>query len=352
MLEWLSLYGLFFAKVFTIVAGIIITFGAILALGGRQSKPAAGSVSITKLNDEFEERKEQLQATLLDKSALKALQKEKAKAEKLLSKENKKNKKNKNAESNSKPRAFVLDFDGDMKASEAEGLAHKVNSILSISQPTDEIIVRLESPGGVVHGYGLAASQLKRIPDNKLKLTICVDKVAASGGYMMACVADRIIAAPFAIIGSIGVVAQLPNFNRLLKKHDIDYDIYTAGEYKRTVTMLGENTEAGKKKLTEDLLQTHELFKDMIKENRPDLDVASVATGEIWYGQQAIEKGLIDQVGTSDDYIMTLMPDYDLYKIDYRKKEKLSQRLGLGIGSALERAFVKFLEGMSQITGK
>ncbi|MEM8594775.1 MAG: protease SohB, partial [Pseudomonadota bacterium] len=249
-----------------------------------------------------------------------------------------------------KPRAFVIDFEGDVQASGTDALTKKVNSVLSVSDANDEVIVRVESPGGVVHGYGLAASQLKRITDNELKLTVCVDKVAASGGYMMACVADNIIAAPFAIIGSIGVVASLPNFNKLLKKHDIDYDIYTAGEYKRTVTMLGENTEEGKKKLNEDLLQTHELFKNMISANRPELDIASVATGEIWYGQQAIDKGLVDAVGTSDAHLMKLLPTHDIFMIDYKKKETLTERLGLSISAAMERSVSNILNRASNIT--
>ena len=108
--------------------------------------------------------------------------------------------------------------------------------------------------------YGLAASQMQRIRDKKLKLTVCVDKVAASGGYMMAVVADKIIAAPFAVLGSIGVLAQVPNFHRLLKKHDVDFEMLTAGKYKRTLTMFGENTDKGREKFQEDIEDTHVLF--------------------------------------------------------------------------------------------
>ncbi len=184
-------------------------------------------------------------------------------------------------------RLYVLNFDGDIRASATDNLREEITAVLNQSTEGDEVLVKVESPGGLVHGYGLAASQLRRIRDAEVPLTIAVDKVAASGGYMMACVADRIIAAPFAVLGSIGVLAQVPNFHRLLKKHDIDFELFTAGEYKRTVTMFGENTEKGREKFTEDLEETHDLFKDFVSENRPQLDIARVATGEVWYGTRS-----------------------------------------------------------------
>ena len=130
-------------------------------------------------------------------------------------------------------------------------------------------MVRLESGGGLVHGYGLAAAQLVRLKDAGLTLTVCVDKVAASGGYMMACVADKVVAAPFAVIGSIGVVSQLPNFHKWLKNHDVDYEMFTAGDYKRTVTVFGENDAEDRAKYQEELEQTHALFKHFVNTYRP-----------------------------------------------------------------------------------
>jgi serine protease SohB len=203
------------------------------------------------------------------------------------------------------------------------------------------MLVRVESPGGMVHGYGLAASQLRRIRDAEVPLTIAVDKVAASGGYMMACVANRIVAAPFAVIGSIGVLAQLPNFHRLLKKNDIDFELFTAGEYKRTVTMFGENTDKGREKFSEELEETHELFKQFVTTNRPEVDIDKVATGEIWYGQKAVEKGLVDELQTSDALVQGYLADWDVFEVKFVHKKNWQEKLGLAAEGALERAFLK-----------
>ena len=227
-------------------------------------------------------------------------------------------------------RVFLLDFKGDVQASAVDTLREEITLILSMARAgKDQVVVRLESPGGLVHGYGLAAAQLARLREAGFKLTICVDKVAASGGYMMACLADKIVAAPFAVVGSIGVVAQLPNFNKLLKQHNIDFDVYTAGEYKRTVAVFGENSEEGKEKFESELQQTHALFKHFVEKYRPQLDVSKVATGEHWYGEDAISLKLVDQLQTSDGYIMSLLPTYDVYLIESRHKPTLAEKLGL-----------------------
>ena len=225
---------------------------------------------------------------------------------------------------------YVLDFKGDMAASAVENLREEITLILSTAKAgRDRIIVRLESPGGMVHGYGLAAAQLVRLREAGFHVTICVDKVAASGGYMMACIANEVISAPFAIVGSIGVVAQVPNFNRLLKENKIDFELYTAGQYKRTVTMFGENTEEGKTKFEEELQQTHALFKHFVEKYRPQLNVEKVATGEHWYGQDALDLNLVDKLQTSDEYLLGLLPQHDVYLIQTRKKPTLGEKLGL-----------------------
>ena len=225
---------------------------------------------------------------------------------------------------------YVLDFKGDMAASAVENLREEITLILATAKAgRDRVVVRLESPGGMVHGYGLAAAQLVRLRDAGFHLTICVDKVAASGGYMMACIANEIISAPFAIVGSIGVVAQVPNFNRLLKQHNIDFELYTAGQYKRTVTMFGENTEEGKAKFEEELQQTHSLFKHFVEKYRPQLNVEKVATGEHWYGQDASDLNLVDKLQTSDEYLLGLLPQHDVYVIETRCKPTLGEKLGL-----------------------
>ena len=225
---------------------------------------------------------------------------------------------------------YVLDFKGDMAASAVEGLREEITLILATAKAgRDRVVVRLESPGGMVHGYGLAAAQLVRLREAGFHLTICVDKVAASGGYMMACIANEIISAPFAIVGSIGVVAQVPNFNRLLKDNKIDFELYTAGQYKRTVTMFGENTEEGKAKFEEELQQTHALFKHFVEKYRPQLNIEKVATGEHWYGRDALDLNLVDKLQTSDEYLLNLLPQHDIYSIQTRKKPTLGEKLGL-----------------------
>ena len=225
---------------------------------------------------------------------------------------------------------YVLDFKGDVQASAVDTIREEITLILATAKAGhDRVVVRLESPGGMVHGYGLAAAQLVRLRDAGFNVTICVDKVAASGGYMMACIANEIISAPFAVVGSIGVVAQVPNFNRLLRQHNVDFELYTAGEYKRTVTMFGENTPEGKAKFEEELQQTHSLFKHFVEKYRPQLDVAKVATGEHWYGEDARELNLVDKLQTSDEYLLSLLPKHDVYVINTRKRPTFGEKLGL-----------------------
>jgi serine protease SohB len=231
----------------------------------------------------------------------------------------------------------VIDFKGDLKASAVPSLREEVSAILDVATDSDDVIVRLENHGGVVHEHGLAASQLARIRDAGISLTVCVDKVAASGGYLMACVASKIYAAPFAILGSIGVLAQIPNFNRLLDSHGVDFEQVTAGKYKRTVTMFGQNTDADRAKLKEELEDVHALFKSAVSRYRPALDLDKVATGEHWYGSRALELGLADEIRTSDEVIAGLVGDRDLYHVAYRIKQPLQKRLMANIDSAIEK---------------
>lgn len=293
-MEFLYEYGLFLAKTITFVVAFIAIVVTITATAVKQ-KTKKGELEITDLSEHFEEVEEDVIHHLLTKEELK----EKAKQDKKAEKEKKKQK----PEDEKKSRLFVLDFNGSIDAKEVSGLREEVTALLTVVTPDDEVFVRLESGGGMVHGYGLAASQLDRIRQKDIPLTVAVDKVAASGGYMMACVANKILSAPFAIVGSIGVIAQIPNFNKLLKKNDIDYEQLTAGEFKRTLTMFGENTDAGRAKFIEELEETHVLFKDFVREHRPSLDIDKVATGEHWFGLKAKELGLVDEIQTSDDYL-------------------------------------------------
>ncbi len=348
-MEFFGEYGVFLAKVVTLVIAILVVVGSLIAMGMKQKKQPHGHLEITHLNDEIERMAEALKDATEDKAMSKQQHKEKKKLLKEKAKEDKKKAKNK-GQIDSKKRVYVLDFDGDIKASEVDNLREEITTVLSVINPErDEVVLTLSSGGGMVHAYGLASSQVKRIKDKGVPLTVCVDKVAASGGYMMACVADKILAAPFAVMGSIGVVAQLPNFHRLLKKHDIDYETLTAGEYKRTLTMFGENTDKGREKFTEDLEDTHELFKEFVKENRPQLDIESIATGEVWFGQRALEKNLVDELKTSDEYLVDSCQDADVYLVSYEFKKTLQERFSLGMHSTIDRLLLTWWDRLQKM---
>ena len=273
-------------------------------------------IRISHLNARINEQRKKIAQTTASKLELLQLSQQMAREARARKKNNQK--------------IYVLDFKGDTAASAVEQLREEITLILATAKAgRDRVVVRLESPGGMVHGYGLAAAQLVRLRDAGFHLTICVDKVAASGGYMMACIGSEIVSAPFAILGSIGVVAQVPNFNRLLKEKNIDFEMYTAGEYKRTVTMFGENTEAGKAKFEEELQQTHVLFKHFVEKYRPQLNVEKVATGEHWYGEDALALNLVDKLQTSDEYLLSLLPKHDVYVINTRKRPTFGEKLGL-----------------------
>ncbi len=327
MLEYLAEYGLFLAKAITIVAAILAIAGSLVSLAMRQKQNSSKQLEITHLNKQFKEMEKTLCAATLSEVGMKQKLKAEKKQAKLDAKAEKKANKGAKDDSPGQKRLFVLDFEGDMKASNVESMRQEISALLTIAGESDEVLVRLESAGGTVHGYGLGASQLKRIRDRNIPLTVAVDKVAASGGYMMACVANQIIAAPFAILGSIGVLAQMPNLNRLLKRHDVDYEQLYAGEYKRTLTLFGENTDKGRAKMQADLEETHQLFKEFVKSQRPGLDIDRVATGEHWLGTRALELGLVDALVTSDDYLMSMNRDAEILQIEYSEKKTLMEKM-------------------------
>ncbi|EGK4155502.1 TPA: protease SohB [Escherichia coli] len=336
-MELLSEYGLFLAKIVTVVLAIA-AIAAIIVNVAQRNKRQRGELRVNNLSEQYKEMKEELAAALMDSHQQKQwhkAQKKKHKQEAKAAKAAKAKAKLGEVATDSKPRVWVLDFKGSMDAHEVNSLREEITAVLAAFKPQDQVVLRLESPGGMVHGYGLAASQLQRLRDKNIPLTVTVDKVAASGGYMMACVADKIVSAPFAIVGSIGVVAQMPNFNRFLKSKDIDIELHTAGQYKRTLTLLGENTEEGREKFREELNETHQLFKDFVKRMRPSLDIEQVATGEHWYGQQAVEKGLVDEINTSDEVILSLMEGREVVNVRYMQRKRLIDRF---TGSAAESA--------------
>ncbi|WP_223422976.1 protease SohB [Alcanivorax limicola] len=343
MIELLTEYGLFLAKVATLVFAILFVIGGIVDAAARQrgaQNSDAGDIRVRHLNEELDDLRDSVRDAVLPEAERKAARKRERKEEKARQKAAKKAGA---MAADHKPRVFVLDFDGDVQASAVESLRREISAVLETADKKDEIVVRLESPGGLVHAYGLASSQLKRVRNQGIRLTVCVDKVAASGGYMMACIADRIVAAPFAIVGSVGVVAQIPNFHRLLEKNDIDVELMTAGEYKRTLTMFGENTDQDREKFQEELEDTHVLFKDFVREHRRNLDIDKIATGEHWFGIRAKDIGLVDELQTSDEYLLARCKDAEVYEVSWNIRQKLAERLGLafetGLGRVVEHWF-------------
>ena len=338
-MEFLAEYGLFLAKVVTAIVGFGLLV-AIITSAGQKNRQGTdkGELEITPLNDQYDEISKVMSTALLDPKSKKA----EAKRRKALKKQAKAEQKKSPEEVVEQKRVFVVKFNGNVSASAVTNLREEITAILTQAKSEDEVVVKLESSGGMVHSYGLASSQLDRLRKKGIPITVCVDKVAASGGYMMACVGDKILAAPFTVIGSIGVVAQLPNFHRLLKKNDIDFELLTAGEHKRTLTVFGENTEQGREKFIQDLQDTHQLFKSYVLERRPKIDIDKVATGDVWFGSRALELSLVDELMTSDEYLTHQAKESKLYEINYVQKKKLPQRLGIAAEQSADRLISKW----------
>ena len=305
-----------------------------IVIGSSKSKnPSKGSLIVKNLSKKYEDMGTAIRSSQLNPKELKKYIKEIQKKQKADDKKPSK-----------EDSVYVLNFNGDIQASEVAKLKHEINAILLSDTKCKEVVIKVESGGGSAYAYGLCAAELKRLVDNKIKLTVCIDKVAASGGYLMSCVASKIIAAPWAIVGSIGVIAQLPNFHRLLKKNSIDFEMHTAGEFKRTLTTLGENTEEGRKKFKSELEDLHVIFKDFVKEQRPQVDTKIVATGEVWQGKKAIEVGLIDALSTSDDYLVRLSKKLKLFEIEYVEKKNLTERFAISTQLLIEKSIFKFYD--------
>ncbi|VFP87952.1 protease SohB [Candidatus Erwinia haradaeae] len=322
----LSLYGLFLAKILTVVVSISVLVVIITNLTKRNNS-STGKLQLIRLDEKYTEIQNKMRLAKMTSSQKKIWKKELNKQKQKEEKINKKQNRSKNYQNKQKPTLYVLDFQGSLDAREVSSLRKEISAVLAVAERGDEVLLRLESPGGLVHGYGLAAFQLQRLRNKDIPLIVSIDKIATSGGYMMACVASHIIAAPFSLIGSIGVVAQIPNFNRLLKRNEIDLELHTAGKYKRTLTLFGENSEEGREKFREDLNQTYLLFKQFVHEMRPKLDIETVSNGAHWYGTQALEKGLIDEISTSDDLIINKMTQYQILSVCYTRHQRVIDRL-------------------------
>lgn len=329
MTEFFLNYGLFLAKTVTIVTAIVAVMVFAIGMAGRKQVDKKETLEVKKVNKRYDDMAKAMNVGMLAKEKLKIFLKKEKERLKVAMKDNK--------DEDTRKRIFVLNFHGDIRASAVASLREEITAILTVASADDEVFLRLESGGGVVHSYGLAASQLMRLREKNIPLTVSVDKVAASGGYMMACVGHRIIAAPFSIIGSIGVIAQVPNFHKVLKKHDVELDQFTAGEFKRTVTMFGENTDEAKSKFRDEIEDIHVLFKDFIVQHRPDVDIAKVSTGESWPGTRALERDLVDELKTSDDYLLEQCQHADIYEIKYVSKKSLLERIGIHVQQLVDK---------------
>ena len=332
MMDLLVAYGFFLLKVITVLLVILIPILMISSSTKHRKETDKGRIIVKNLSDKLEEIGVTLKSAEMDPKAYKSFLKER----------NKKKKK----ENKGKPKeiVYVLDFKGDIQASAVGKLKQEINAIIASQVKCKEVVVKVESGGGSAYAYGLCAAELKRLVDNKIKLTVCIDKMAASGGYLMSCVATKIVAAPWAIVGSIGVIAQLPNFHKLLKKLDIDIEMHTAGKFKRTLTTLGKNTKQGREKFISELEDLHVVFKDFVKENRSKIQVAKVSTGEVWQGEKAKKLGLIDEIGTSDDYLLKLASKFKLLEIQYFEKKPFTARIGSAAEVIVEKGIYKILD--------
>ena len=332
MIDLLIAYGFFLLKIITVLIVILIPILLITSSTKNRKETDKGRIIVKNLSNKLEEIGVTLKSAEMDPIAYKNFLKERKK------------KKKKEVKGKSKEIVYVLDFKGDIQASAVGKLKQEINAIIASQVKCKEVVIKVESGGGSAYAYGLCAAELKRLVDNKIKLTVCIDKIAASGGYLMSCVATKIVAAPWAIVGSIGVIAQLPNFHRLLKKLDTDIEMHTAGKFKRTLTTLGENTKQGREKFISELEDLHVVFKDFVKENRSKIQVAKVATGEVWQGDKAKKLGLIDEIGTSDDYLLKLASKFKLLEIQYFEKKPFTARIGSAAEVIVEKGVYKILD--------
>ncbi|UYF98410.1 MULTISPECIES: protease SohB [unclassified Halomonas] len=342
MSEWTAEIGTFLVQ--SVILTLLVLLAGFLLMRGKRGGERGASLKVESLNDQRRARNRRLKVNATAQGARKKLIKQLRREEKERQKTAKK------SEEGAAARLWVLDFHGDIKASRTEQFAEEVSAVIEVAGAQDEAVIRLESGGGLVHAYGLAAAQLDRLREAGITTTVCIDKVAASGGYMMACTAHHIKAAPFAVIGSIGVVAQVPNIHRLLKRNDIDVEMLTAGRYKRTLTVLGENTEEGRAKFIDDLENTHKLFKQYVARHRPAMDIDRLATGEIWYGSEALDERLIDSVGTSEAYLVERMKEVEAFTVKLEPPNTLGRRISIAVSSGIEQAVTKAL-GAIDATG-
>jgi serine protease SohB len=328
MAFWLDIAA--FALKALIIVAALGGLAFLIARLARSGEAKDREIEVNSLNERYDDMRDAMNWTLLNKKERKALVKARKKEAKTMAK----------ARRGQEPgkRIFVLAFKGDLRARAVKQLGAEIDAVLTIARPeTDEAVIRIESGGGTVTGYGLAAAEILRLRERKIKVTASVDQVAASGGYMMACAADRIVAAPFAIVGSIGVVAPVPNLHRLLKKNEIDFEEMTAGEFKRSISMLGEITPAGREHFQGKLEDTHGAFKAHVARCRPNVDIEKVANGDTWLASEAAPLGLVDEIATGDELLFRARDEARLYEVTTEARKNLLQQLLSGLGIAAQK---------------
>ncbi|KZX82185.1 hypothetical protein A3715_00045, partial [Oleiphilus sp. HI0009] len=222
---------------------------------------------------------------------------------------------------------FVLDFKGDKTASSVGSLSKEVSAILSVAKPNDEVFLRLESPGGTITGYGLASQQLIRLREAGIRLVVSVDEIATSGGYMMAAVGDRIIASPTSMLGSIGVIMEVPNFYNLLDRAGVQFHQFTAGKHKRLVSMTNKIGDAAKDQINQDLEKSHELFKNHVHTYRNSVNLESVSHGDVWSAKYCLDNKLVDDLMTSEAYLFDRASRANIFHISWDVERSFSDKL-------------------------
>lgn len=232
--------------------------------------------------------------------------------------------------------AVLLSFNGDINATEVIEFGRAVSMIVQMKDLVSEVYIIINSGGGVVNGYGLLASEIERLHYSEIETYALIDQVAASGGYMAACVANHVVAAPFAYIGSIGVVSEMPNFNQILSDNGINIEQHTAGKSKRTVTPLGKITDEDRNEFKKKLERIHRSFINHVSHYRNINDAdenknSIIFSGDYWIAEETVELelGLVDEISTSQEFLLDKMKEYNIIEITFQENKTKKSKLSL-----------------------
>ncbi len=248
------------------------------------------------------------------------------------------------------PRLAVLRFQGlrDLNASGDQRLSEAIDEVLVNRDHFEEAVVIIDSPGGTTHGYGHAYALLERLSASGLKVTACIDRIGASGGYLMALPADRILAGPFAIVGSVGVVAGIPNVKRLLEEKGVSYRLFVAGDKKRVVHFADDDGPEVREYMDEKLAGIHTQFLQAVEKHRGDrVKLDEVRSGDHWSAEESVEKGLglVDELQTSAEYLLERNREVALVMIERRVDitERFAGYLAARLSARVASLFTRWL---------